>query len=176
MSRKNMCSFCGEMGHNIRGCVYASSAACLVLEVPEVIDLAPSVKKKCSYCNLTGHNIRTCAGYKFVQIRKKETAAITIQKYARRLIVYQTIEFPVDPYLGPYPPDSVSKRKPRTLPETRGVDPTPVDFAQRVVELYTKITPAELEAAYAEVATEFAQRVEEMYADSVREGSPLVLP
>ena len=135
------------------------------------------MKKKCSYCNLPGHNIRTCAGYKFVQIRKKETAAITIQKYARRLIVYQTIEFrAADAYLGPYIPSSVSKRKPQTLPETKGVDPTPVDFAQRVEELYTKITPAELEAAYAEVATEFAQRVEEMYADSVREGSPLVLP
>jgi hypothetical protein len=28
------------------------------------------------------------------------TAAITIQKYARRLIVYQTVEFPVDIYIG----------------------------------------------------------------------------
>jgi len=30
----------------------------------------------------------------------QNTAAITIQKYARRLIVYQTVEFPVDIYIG----------------------------------------------------------------------------
>ena len=29
----------------------------------------------------------------------EEVAAITIQKYARRLIVYQTVEFPVDPVI-----------------------------------------------------------------------------
>ena len=32
--------------------------------------------------------------------QEQENAAIMIQKYARRLIVYQTIEFPVNPYVG----------------------------------------------------------------------------
>ena len=118
MVRQNTCSFCHGVGHNRRGCEYASFAACLAPEMPETIDLTSPVKKKCSYCGLMGHNIRTCAGARFksVQIRKQEVAAITIQKYARRLIVNRTVEFPV----------LTLKRKPRTLPETRGVESTPV--------------------------------------------------
>jgi hypothetical protein len=146
MSRKNTCSFCHGVGHNRRGCEHASLAACLAPDVHEVIDLTSPASRKCSYCGLVGHNIRTCAGNKFVQNRKQENAAaITIQKYARRLIVYQTIEFPVDPYLGPFPFDSarpfvtgrsvervqrmerMERRKPRTLPETRGVEFTVVE-------------------------------------------------
>ena len=33
------------------------------------------------------------------QAQKEVDAAITIQKYARRIIVYQTIEFPVDLFI-----------------------------------------------------------------------------
>ena len=120
--KKTQCSFCKGVGHNRRGCEYASLAACLAPEIPEIIDLRSPVKKRCSYCGLMGHNIRTCAGNNWTQIRR--AAAITIQKYARRLLVYQTIEFPVDPYLGS---DPVSRRKPRILPETRGVESTPVE-------------------------------------------------
>ena len=45
--------------------------------------------------------------------KRRHDAAVTIQKYARRLIVYQTIEFPVDYHIGwehsASNPDAVSR-------------------------------------------------------------------
>jgi len=55
--KKTECSFCGEVGHNRRGCEIATFAKCFFLDP---LDTDQQKKRKCSSCGQEGHYCSTC--------------------------------------------------------------------------------------------------------------------